>query len=89
MDYRERAGGQRKKLVGFITILFFITSLFYSVYKRFSAPLYKGSFSIMIEDPFEIGNLKTSSRGLSPGDLISGGKKPEMKTSSQHVLENT
>ena len=71
---------RRKKLIGIITTSFFLLTAFYSIYKRFSHPLYKGSFSIMIEDPFEIGNLKTSNRGLSPGDLISGGKKPERNT---------
>ena len=80
---------RRKKLVGFITILFFITSLFYSVYKRFSAPLYKGSFSIMIEDPLEGGRIQNNKANLSSlGNLITSSNNLESKNTLIYFLKS-
>jgi len=50
---------RRKKLIGIITTSFFLLTAFYSIYKRFSYPLYKGSFSIMIEDPLVESRIET------------------------------
>tara|TARA_Y100000589_G_C27195829_1_gene646767 strand:+ start:2895 stop:5144 length:2250 start_codon:yes stop_codon:yes gene_type:complete len=71
---------RRKKLIGIITASFFFLTAFYSIYKRFSNPLFKGSFSIMIEDPFEIGNLKKSSTSMIKNDFISSTTKQERNT---------
>ena len=80
---------RRKKLVGFIAILFFSASLFYTVYKRFSAPLYKGSFSIMIEDPLEGGSIKQSNENLSNlGNFITSKNDTDSKNTLIYFLKS-
>ncbi len=47
---------RRKKILILVTISVFSISLIYTVYKRIYSPIYKGVFSILVEDPINSSN---------------------------------
>ena len=58
---------RRSKIVFFVIFISFLSSFSFSIYKRVFTPIFRGSFSFLIEDPL---NKKNSSSSMLSDNVI-------------------
>ena len=70
---------RRKKIFLFLILTFFSFSVSHLIYKRITRPIYRGSFLLMISDPF-IGDRKTATGGFTLENIALNQNNSDMAT---------